>query len=50
MSYTSLTPEEAMAARLALKDMTTGEKMAFLEELEEKERRVQLKKAQTDPI
>jgi predicted phage terminase large subunit-like protein len=50
MKLGSLTPEEAMAARMALKDMTTEEKAAFLEELNEKERRVQLKGAQNDPI
>jgi predicted phage terminase large subunit-like protein len=50
MNLDFLTPQEAMAARLALKDMTTEEKVAFLEELEEKERRFELKKAQTDPI
>jgi len=50
MKTESLSPEEAMAARMALKDMTTVEKAAFLEELNEKERRAQLKKAQDDPI
>ena len=50
MNLDFLTPDEAMAARMALKDMTTQEKAAFLEELNEKERRVQLKGAQTGPI
>ena len=50
MNLDFLSPEEAMAAQKALKDMTTVEKAAFLEELNEKERRTQLKKAQSDPI
>ena len=50
MSLDFLSPEEAMAAKKALKDMSTEEKMAFLEELNEKERRHGLKAAQTDPI
>lgn len=45
-----LTPQEAMAAQMALKDMTLAEKMAFLDDLEEKERRYSIKMAQTDPI
>ena len=45
-----LTPEEAMAARKALKDMTTEEKSAYLALLDEKERRHGLKAAQTNPI
>jgi len=45
-----LTPQEAMAAQLALKDMTLVEKQAFLADLEEKERRYKVKQAQTDPI
>jgi predicted phage terminase large subunit-like protein len=39
-----------MAAQKALKDMTLAEKTAFLEELEERERRSALKKAQQNPI
>ncbi len=49
-NYECLTPEEAMAAQLALKDMTKAEKLAFLENLEKKEARHQLKKAKSDPI
>ena len=45
-----MSPQEAMAAQKALKDMTLAEKTAFLEELEERERRGALKKAQQDPI
>lgn len=45
-----LTPQEAMAAQMALKDMTLAEKMAFLDDLDEKERRFRLKQAKTDPI
>jgi predicted phage terminase large subunit-like protein len=45
-----LTPEEAMAAKMALKDMTIQEKLLFLEDLEEKERRHKLKSAQDNPI
>jgi predicted phage terminase large subunit-like protein len=50
MSLDFLTPEEAMAAKKALKDMTTEEKIAFLEELDEKDRRHKLKTAQNNPI
>jgi predicted phage terminase large subunit-like protein len=50
MNLDFLTPEEAMAAKLALKDMTTEEKQAYLALLDEKERRFELKKAQHDPI
>jgi hypothetical protein len=49
-NYECLSPQEAKAAMLALPSMTTEEKMVFLEDLEEKERRFQLKKAQNDPI
>jgi hypothetical protein len=45
-----LSPQEAMAAQMALKDMTLAEKMAFLDDLEERERRFKVKQAQTDPI
>jgi len=45
-----LSPQEAMAAQMALKDMTLAEKMAFLDDLEEKERRFRLNRAKTDPI
>jgi len=45
-----MSPQEAMAAQKALKDMTLAEKTAFLEELEERERRSALKKAQQNPI
>ena len=34
MKLDFLTPEEALAAQLALKDMSTEEKMAFLADLE----------------
>jgi predicted phage terminase large subunit-like protein len=50
MNLEELTPEQAVAAKMALKDMTTAQKAVFLAELNEKERRVHLKKAQTDPI
>jgi predicted phage terminase large subunit-like protein len=50
MNLDFLTPEEAMAAQKALKDMTTEEKVAYLELLEEKERRHKLKTAQDNPI
>jgi predicted phage terminase large subunit-like protein len=50
MNLDFLTPEEAMAARLALKDMTTAEKEAYLALLDEKERRHELKLAQQNPI
>lgn len=45
-----LTHQEAMAAQLALKDMTLAEKEIFLADLEEKERRFKIQQAQTDPI
>ena len=50
MKLDYLTPEEALAAQLALKDMTTVEKAMFLADLEEQENRASLKKAQQDPI
>ena len=49
-SYTCLSPEEARAAALAVKDMTKAEKKKFLDDLDEKERRHTLKLAQVDPI
>lgn len=50
MNLEFLTPQEALAAQLALKDMTRAEKELFLADLQEKERRWELKKAQYDPI
>lgn len=50
MNLDFLTPEEAHAAQLALKDMNREEKEAYLELLKEKERRAHLKMVQTDPI
>jgi len=50
MKLDYLTPEEALAAQMALKDMTTVEKAMFLADLEEQENRASLKKAQQDPI
>lgn len=50
MSFDFLTPEEAAAAQLALKDMDRVEKTAFLAQLEEKDRRWQIQEAQNDPI
>jgi predicted phage terminase large subunit-like protein len=50
MNLDFMTPEEALAAQLALKDMSKVEKVAFLADLEKKESRHGLKKAQTDPI
>lgn len=50
MNLDFLTPQEALAAQLALKDMSIAEKMAFLDDLERKESRMGLHKAQTDPI
>ena len=50
MSLDFFTPDEAMAAQKALKDMTKLEKEAFLADLEKKEHRHQLKMAQTNPI
>ena len=49
-NFECLTPEEAMAAQRALPHMTKEEKLKFLDDLEEKERRHELKMAQTDPI
>ena len=49
-NYECLTPEEAMAAQRALPHMTKAEKLAFLDNLNKKEARFQLKKAKTDPI
>jgi predicted phage terminase large subunit-like protein len=48
--YEFLTPQEALAAQMALKDMTLLEKTAFLADLEEKERRYTVLRAKTDPI
>ena len=50
MSYDWMSPQEAAAAELALKDMTKEEKIKFLEDLELKEARHQLMVARTDPI
>jgi predicted phage terminase large subunit-like protein len=50
MNLDFLTPQEALAAQLALKHMSRVEKIAFLAELEEQDRRFGLNKAQTDPI
>ncbi len=50
MSFDFLTPEEAAAAQMALKDMTKIEKAAFLAQLEEKDARFQIREAQTDPL
>jgi predicted phage terminase large subunit-like protein len=50
MNFEFLTPQEALAAQLALKHMSRVEKITFLAELEEQERRFGLHKAQTDPI
>ena len=50
MSFDFLTPNEAAAAQMALKDMNRVEKAAFLAQLEEKDRRWQILEAQTDPI
>ena len=50
MNLDFFTPEEALAAQLALKDMSKAEKLAFLVDLDKKESRHGLKKAQTDPI
>jgi predicted phage terminase large subunit-like protein len=49
-NYDCLTPEEAMAAQRALPHMTKAEKLAFLNNLNKKEERHQLKKAKSDPI
>ena len=45
-----LTPQEALAAQLALKDMTKEEKILYLALLEKKEDRAELKFAQKNPI
>jgi len=50
MNLDFLTPQEAMAARLALKDMSRIEKEAYLGLLEEKEQRAHKKRAMTNPI
>lgn len=50
MNLDFLTPQEALAAQLALKDMNRFEKLAFLDDLNEQENRFSLKAAQSDPI
>ena len=45
-----LSPQEAVAAQRAIKDMTKAEKIAFLADLDKKEHRADLRKCQTDPI
>jgi len=50
MNLDFLTPQEAMAARMALKDMSRLEKEAYLGLLEEKEQRAHKKRAMTSPI
>jgi predicted phage terminase large subunit-like protein len=50
MNTDFLTPQEALAAQLALKDMNRFEKLAFLQDLDEQENRFSLKAAQSDPI
>jgi hypothetical protein len=50
MNLDFFTPQEAMAAQMALKDMTKVEKEAFLADLEQKEHRAGLQKAKMDPI
>jgi predicted phage terminase large subunit-like protein len=45
-----LSPQEAVAAQRAVKDMTKAEKIAFLADLDKKEHRATLKQCQTDPI
>jgi hypothetical protein len=50
MNLDFFTPQEAVAAQMALKDMTKVEKEAFLADLEKKEHRHGLKTAQTNPI
>jgi predicted phage terminase large subunit-like protein len=50
MNLDFLTPQQAMAAKLALKTMSREEKVLFLQELEEKDHRAKLKLSQTDPI
>jgi len=43
MNLDLLTPQQAMAAKMALKDMSREEKIIFLEDLKEKEERARLK-------
>ena len=50
MSLEIFTPEEARAAQRALKDMTRAEKEALIKELDEKESRIGLHTARTNPI
>ena len=50
MNLDFLTPQEAMAARMALKDMNRAEKEVYLELLNEKDERFKRKKAVSDPI
>jgi predicted phage terminase large subunit-like protein len=50
MNLDFLTPQEAMAARMALKDMSRAEKEGYLELLNEKDERFKRKKAMSDPI
>jgi len=50
MNLDFLTPQEAMAARMALKDMSRAEKEAYLGLLNEKDERFKRKKAMSDPI
>ena len=50
MNLDFLTPQEALAAQLALKDMNKQEKLAYLHLLEKKEARHGLKMAQTNMI
>jgi len=50
MNLEFLTPQQAQAAQIALKTMTRKEKELFLADLEEQERRFNLKKAQLNPI
>lgn len=50
MNLDFLTPEEAHAASLAVKDMSREEKEAYLQLLNQKEERTALKKVQTNPL
>ena len=50
MTHDWMTPEEARASALAVKDMTKEEKIAYLALLDKKEERWKLKRAQNDPI
>jgi len=50
MNLDIFTPEQAMAAKMALKHMSREEKVIFLEDIKEKENRALLKKAQLNPI